>query len=340
MSPVRKCDAAFLELGVCVGRVDLDLVRLPGLEMDDLGVASGHAGGVEESACRGLAEFARVRREPAELLAVDAPCLMNTERSHEPEIVVHPELRGSDGEGPVGQLGKKGSHKLDAADVIRRAHEAALFDESGHVLVSFLAGAESIHVGLALVRRDDGARPVVIADEDGARGDVAGAYVASIGGEDLLVVPETQVHGHTLVDLLPKVGAEDLDQRNLERRELPVHEDAGEVELDLKSDVDVRAVDRRGPPEREAAVGDLVQPRPLGVRQLLVLHALFEAAVVHHEKIVAQEPLVAIDEEAVVSLRSVLLRDRNDAVGVPVSSGASFARLRTRKERRYALDVA
>ena len=39
----------------------------------------------------------------------------------------------------------------------------------------------------------------------------------------------------------------------------------------------VRAVDRGGPPERKPAVGDLIQSRSLRVRELLVLHAFFEA---------------------------------------------------------------
>ena len=40
---------------------------------------------------------------------------------------------------------------------------------------------------------------------------------------------------YTFVDLLPQVRAEDLDQRDLQRRNLPVHEDAREVELDLEA---------------------------------------------------------------------------------------------------------
>ena len=104
---------------------------------------------------------------------------------------------------------------------------------------------------------------------------------------------------HALVDLLPQVRAEDLNQRDFEGRNLPVHEDARQVELDLEADVDlcgasrsrndlkiareathfhhswrrvalkapqhfktprahVRAVDRRAPPERKPAVGDLI----------------------------------------------------------------------------------
>ena len=57
---------------------------------------------------------------------------------------------------------------------------------------------------------------------------------------ELLIEHLAQVHGHGLVDLLPEVRAEDLDQRNFESRDLPVHEDAREVELDLEAHVDLR----------------------------------------------------------------------------------------------------
>ena len=95
---------------------------------------------------------------------------------------------------------------------------------------------------------------------------------------ELLVKDLAQVHHDRLVDLLPQVRAEDLDQRDLERRDLAVHEDARQVELHLKADVDVGAVDRGRPPEREAPVRDLVEARALRVRELLVLHRLLEAA--------------------------------------------------------------
>lgn len=43
----------------------------------------------------------------------------------------------------------------------------------------------------------------------------------------------TQVHDDGLVDLLPQVSAEDLDEGDLERRDLAVHEDARQVQLHL-----------------------------------------------------------------------------------------------------------
>ena len=126
---------------------------------------------------------------------------------------------------------------------------------------------------LPLVRREEehvGARGVHLVRL--ARVDRLLLHVLHLQGVELLVEDLAQIHHHRLVDLLPEVGAEDLDQRDLERRDLAVHEDARQIELHLKAHVDVGAVDRRRPPEREAAVGDLVQPRALGVGELLVLH--------------------------------------------------------------------
>mmetsp|Transcript_98960 Transcript_98960/g.262867 ORF Transcript_98960/g.262867 Transcript_98960/m.262867 type:complete len:658 (-) Transcript_98960:4864-6837(-) len=62
---------------------------------------------------------------------------------------------------------------------------------------------------------------------------------------ELQIKDLTQVHDDTLVDLLPQVGSEDLDQRDLERGDLAVHEDAGEVQLHLETHVHVRTVDGR-----------------------------------------------------------------------------------------------
>ena len=52
-----------------------------------------------------------------------------------------------------------------------------------------------------------------------------------------------QIHDDALVDLLPQVRAEDLDEGDLQRRNLAVHEDAGQIQLHLETDVHVRAVD-------------------------------------------------------------------------------------------------
>ena len=53
---------------------------------------------------------------------------------------------------------------------------------------------------------------------------------------------------------------EDLDEGDLQRGDFAVHEDAREVQLHLEAHVHVGAVDGGRPPQREAPVGDLVQP--------------------------------------------------------------------------------
>mmetsp|Transcript_4453 Transcript_4453/g.3945 ORF Transcript_4453/g.3945 Transcript_4453/m.3945 type:complete len:530 (-) Transcript_4453:1161-2750(-) len=71
--------------------------------------------------------------------------------------------------------------------------------------------------------------------------------------------------------------AEDLDERDFQSRDLTVHKDSRQIKLHLETDVHVGAVDSGRPPEREATVGDLIQTRPLRIRELLVLHRLLEA---------------------------------------------------------------
>jgi hypothetical protein len=67
------------------------------------------------------------------------------------------------------------------------------------------------------------------------------------------------------MDLLPQMGTEDLDERDLQRRNLSVHEDTSQIELNLETDVDVGSIDRRRPPHREPSIGDLGQTRSLGI---------------------------------------------------------------------------
>ncbi len=90
----------------------------------------------------------------------------------------------------------------------------------------------------------------------------------------LLVKDLAEVHDDGLVDLLPQMRTEDLDERNLQRGNLAVQEDTGKVQLNLETDVHVCSVDGWGPPEGEATVRDLVQTGPLGVGELLELHRL------------------------------------------------------------------
>ena len=111
--------------------------------------------------------------------------------------------------------------------------------------------------------------------------------------EDLAAESMTHAISWTL---LPQVRAEDLDERDLERRDLAVHEDAGQVELHLEADVDVGAVDRRRPPEREAPVGDLVETGALRVGELLVLHRLLEARGLLPEETLPRGEVGALEE--------------------------------------------
>mmetsp|Transcript_25456 Transcript_25456/g.58663 ORF Transcript_25456/g.58663 Transcript_25456/m.58663 type:complete len:336 (+) Transcript_25456:2317-3324(+) len=79
------------------------------------------------------------------------------------------------------------------------------------------------------------------------------------------------------MDLLPQVRPEDLDQGDLEGWDLAVHEDTRQIQLHLEAHIHIRSVNRWGPPEREASIGDLIQTTSLSVGQLLESHGLFKA---------------------------------------------------------------
>ena len=89
---------------------------------------------------------------------------------------------------------------------------------------------------------------------------------------------------------------EDLDQTDLEGRDLAVHEDTREIQLDLEADVDVRAVDCWTPPQREPTVGNLVQTGPLCVRELLVSHRLLETRRLLPEKTLPGGEVSALEQ--------------------------------------------
>ena len=50
------------------------------------------------------------------------------------------------------------------------------------------------------------------------------------------------------MNLLPQVSTEDLDQGNLQCWDLAMHENASQIKLHLKSDVDIGSVDGWRPP--------------------------------------------------------------------------------------------
>lgn len=52
-----------------------------------------------------------------------------------------------------------------------------------------------------------------------------------------------QIHHNGLVDLLPQVSSEDLDQGDLQSWNLSVHEDPSQIELHLETDVHIGSVD-------------------------------------------------------------------------------------------------
>ena len=69
-----------------------------------------------------------------------------------------------------------------------------------------------------------------------------------------------------LVDLLPEMSSKNLNERNFEGRNLAVHEDARQVELDLEADVHLRGASRFGPNSlkiEEETTHDLLSRRRL-----------------------------------------------------------------------------
>ncbi len=61
----------------------------------------------------------------------------------------------------------------------------------------------------------------------------------------LLVENLTQVHNNRLVDFLPKMGSEYLNQGYLESWDFAVHENTGQIQLNLETNVHIGAVYRR-----------------------------------------------------------------------------------------------
>lgn len=86
-----------------------------------------------------------------------------------------------------------------------------------------------------------------------------------------------QVHDDALVHLLPEMGTENLDERDLECGNLAVHEDSCEIKLYLEADVHICTVNCWAPPQGESSIGNLVQTTALCVGQLLVLHGLLKS---------------------------------------------------------------
>mmetsp|Transcript_31758 Transcript_31758/g.36108 ORF Transcript_31758/g.36108 Transcript_31758/m.36108 type:complete len:252 (-) Transcript_31758:2893-3648(-) len=87
----------------------------------------------------------------------------------------------------------------------------------------------------------------------------------------------TKIHDQHFMDLLPKMCSEDLNQRDLQRGDLSMHENSGQIQLDLETDIHIGTIDGGRPPQSKSSVGDLVQTRSLGMSQFLVSHRFFES---------------------------------------------------------------
>ena len=105
-----------------------------------------------------------------------------------------------------------------------------------------------------------------------------------------------EIHNNRLVDLLPQVSSEDLNQRNLKSRNFTVHEYASKIKLDLEANINISSVDSWRPPESEPSVRDLVQSRSLSMSQLLILHRLLEARSLLPEKSFPSREICSLKE--------------------------------------------
>mmetsp|Transcript_10676 Transcript_10676/g.30496 ORF Transcript_10676/g.30496 Transcript_10676/m.30496 type:complete len:593 (+) Transcript_10676:6123-7901(+) len=159
-----------------------------------------------------------------------------------------------------------------------------------------LVGGAAIVIVLGVMKQTWlGHRPLVGSEQDqiGA----AAVHLVRLSGVDrlllhrldlqsvqLLIEDLHDVHDNALVDLLPQVGSEDLNQRYLQGWNFSVHKDSRQIELHLEADVHVGAVDRRRPPQRETTIWNLRQTGTLGIRELLELHAFFETGCLFPEK--------------------------------------------------------
>lgn len=78
-------------------------------------------------------------------------------------------------------------------------------------------------------------------------------YGLDLQGFQLLIEDLAQIHDDALVNLLPQMCTEDLDQRDLECGNFAVHEDTRQVKLDLETDVDWKD----GLPKRAEKLADI-----------------------------------------------------------------------------------
>jgi hypothetical protein len=123
-----------------------------------------------------------------------------------------------------------------------------------------------------------------------------------------LIEDLAQVHDHTLMDLLPQMGTEDLNQRNLERRDLAVQKDTSQVKLDLETNIDIGTVYCRRPPECEPTIWNLVETGPLCIGEFFELHGLLKTGSAFPEQSFPGRKC------SLMGLVSSLQRDRDEGV--------------------------
>ena len=110
-----------------------------------------------------------------------------------------------------------------------------------------------------------------------------------------------------------------------------------------RTDIHVRAVDRRAPPQRESPVGDLIETASLRVRQLLVLHGLLKTRSFFPKQALPRREVGACVETVAKPPRlAPATRRRSDSLvdGVTVSESrvdAIFTKLKLRNSKKMTL---
>ena len=85
-----------------------------------------------------------------------------------------------------------------------------------------------------------------------------------------------QIHDNRFMDLLPQMGPEYLNQRDLQCGYLAMHEYTSQIKLHLETNVNVGPIDSRRPPQCETSIRNLIKTRSLSMRQFLIPHRLFK----------------------------------------------------------------
>ena len=101
-------------------------------------------------------------------------------------------------------------------------------------------------------------------------------YCFNFKGIQFLVKDLTEIHDNTFMNLLPEMSSKNLNQGYLQSRNLSMHEDSCQIQLYLKTNINIGSIDCRRPPKSKSSIWDLIQTRSLCICQLLVLHGFLE----------------------------------------------------------------